>query len=214
MRILSTNLSTPQQVMHGRTEVTTGIFKKSVAGPIMLGREGVTDDCVADLKVHGGREKACYLYGHQHYRHWGRSYPGLPLNYGLVGENLTVDRFDENEVYVNDIYAVGGAILQVSRPRQPCFKLGLRFNDPAVIGEMIELGYCGAYASVLTKGDVQAGDTLRLTQRREGSPSIAELYRLIFRYDRLRDGHRARELVDGDHVAEGDRKYLLRQLAK
>jgi len=175
-KLLSVNVGRPREVEHlGRT-VRTAIFKEPVAGPVRVGRTNLEGDRQADLRVHGGPEKAVYAYDLSAYEHWRREL-GRELPFGQFGENLTVEGLPETEVSIDDVYRVGGALLQVSHPRSPCYKLGIRMGSPAFLKTFLESGRTGFYLRVLEEGDVQAGDAIELVRREPEAPTVLETVR-------------------------------------
>ena len=136
MLVKSVNIGNKQDVLWNGKTVSTGIFKKSVLS-IKLGKEDVDLDDVVDRKYHGGIDKACYIYSFNHYAFWQKLYPNVELNFGMFGENITIEGLNEKTVYIGDIYRIGGATVKVTQPRQPCFKLGVRFSDQKIIKQFI-----------------------------------------------------------------------------
>ncbi len=179
MQIISTNIGEPKVISWKGKEVKTGIFKYPVNHPLFLGTEDVDNDHVVDRRYHGGIDKACYLYSADHYKYWQKLYPGLEMPYGIFGENLTVEGLHEADVNIGDIYKIGEAVIQATQPRQPCFKLEFRFNDKRIVQQFIDSGFSGVYVRVLTKGNVKAGDSMELIERKE-SLSIHKVYELIY----------------------------------
>lgn len=180
MKIISTNIGTSKTVEWQGKEIQTGIFKYPVNEPIVLEKTDVKGDQVIDRKYHGGEMKACYIYSHDHYAFWKAQYPDLDWDYGMFGENLTVQGLNEATVKIGDVYTVGAAKVQVTQPRQPCFKLGIRFQDQGIIKKFVDQPYPGVYLAVLENGAVKKGDEFQLVERREKSVSIAEVYHLLF----------------------------------
>lgn len=178
MKIVSTNIGERTTVVWRKKEVETGIFKKPIDQPIFLGKTDVKSDTVIDRKHHGGVYKACYLYSAHHYPYWKKKYANLDWHYGMFGENLTVDSFDETQLYVGNIYKVGNALVQISEPRQPCFKLGIRFNNAAVIKDFLEYPSPGTYIKVLEEGEVKVGDEFILQQEDTAKFTVQEYYEL------------------------------------
>jgi len=133
MKIISTNISNPKMVIWKNREVVTGIYKEPVDHAITLEKTDVKGDHVIDRRYHGGEDKACYLYSADHYPFWKERYPSLNWQYGMFGENLTVKGLEEEKINIGDTYKVGTAIVQVAQPRQPCFKLGIKFEDQSAI---------------------------------------------------------------------------------
>lgn len=180
MKTLSTNIAKPTSIIWNEKELTTGIYKKPTNQPIYLGKEGVKDDEVSDKKVHGGIFKACYIFSNEHYAYWKHRYPNLDWNYGMFGENLTVSGLNEKNIYVGDIYEIGDALVQITQPRQPCFKFGIKFKTPKVLKEFIEHGFPGTYVRVLKEGLVKNGDPIKLVKQAENSLTTWQLFDLLY----------------------------------
>lgn len=165
----------------GPKSVPSGFVKHRGDGIAHVGMLGLQGDEQADLTVHGGPDKAVYAYALSNYAAWLRDFPqhaGLLIPGGL-GENLTIDGLCEATVCVGDIVRIGTTTLQVTQPRQPCFKLALRFNNPRLPQAMMRNGACGWYYRVLVPGSLAAGDTLTLQARPNPSWTIARFHRLI-----------------------------------
>ncbi len=180
MKVISTNLSEPKKVSWRGKDVLTGIYKYPVAEAIFLGNEIVEKDTIADRKVHGGVDKACYLFSALHYPYWRGLYPHLGWDWGMFGENITLDSMDERHIHIGDIYEIGSAVVQVSQPREPCYKLGIRFDNQGILKQFIEHGFPGTYVRIIKEGKVSTGDELKLVKKAEPALSIYDLYRLIF----------------------------------
>jgi MOSC domain-containing protein YiiM len=151
----------------GPEGVLSGFIKHAVTGPVEVTPTGIVGDEQADLRVHGGPEKAVYGYAESRYEAWHRSTPrhAALLVPGAFGENLTIAGCDETTVCLNDIVRIGSCLLQVSQPRQPCFKFALRFADITMPQAMVRNGYCGWYYRVLRPGQLAATDTVTLEER-------------------------------------------------
>lgn len=130
-------------------------------------------DAQSNLAVHGGAEKAIYVYPAEHYAYWRASLGELA--WGAFGENFTTEGLLEEEVRVGDRFAVGSLQLEVTQPRTPCVKLAVRFQRPAIVREFRDSGRSGFYCSVLREGEAQAGDGVAWLERARGMPTIAEL---------------------------------------
>lgn len=165
----------------GPEGVPSGFIKRPVTGPIAAATLGLAGDEQADLKVHGGRDKAVYGYAHDNYAAWLREYPqhAALLIPGAFGENLTLDGCDEASVFFGDVVRIGSAVLQITEPRQPCFKFALRFDDAAMARAMVKNGRCGWYYRVLTPGTLQAGDSISLLERPHPDWSLERVNRQI-----------------------------------
>ena len=152
MKILSTNIGKPVTIEWRGQQIETGIYKYPVEQPIRLEKEDVADDHVIDRRYHGGVDKACYLYSADHYSFWQSKFPALELQWGMFGETLTVSGLNESAIRIGDYFSVGSAIVQVSQPRQPCFKLGIRFGDQSVVSDLWSLPFPGVYVRVIIPG--------------------------------------------------------------
>jgi len=183
MKIVSTNIAEPTTIEWRGQEVQTGIYKYPVEAAIFLGAEDVENDHVLDRRYHGGVDKACYLYSADHYSFWKNKYPAQLWQWGMFGENLTVSGLNESEIRIGDRFIIGDAEVQVSQPRQPCFKLGVRFGDQKVVDDFWQLPYPGIYVRVLQPGNVRVGDEFVLINRNADSLSVSEVFS-IFRLQR------------------------------
>jgi MOSC domain-containing protein YiiM len=176
MKILSLNLGERKKVVWRKKEIETGIFKFPVHTPVFLGSEDVEGDSVVDREHHGGIKQAVYGYSERHYDYFKKLHPDLDWQFGMFGENITFDDLNEEEITVGSIYQLGECKLEVSTSRQPCYKLGIRFNNPAIIKQFWETSMCGIYFKVLKTGVVNKKDELILLEKSIGTPTIAEVY--------------------------------------
>lgn len=157
----------------------TGIYKQPVAGPLFLGPEGLQGDRQADLRNHGGPERALNHYPAEHYALWARELAAQAGCFvpGAVGENLSTRGMVEDTVHIGDVFRLGGAVIQVSQPRSPCFKLNHRFEIPDFSARAAAAGRVGWLYRVLAPGEVRAGEELVLLERPAPSVSVAEVWR-------------------------------------
>ena len=167
----------------GREGVPSGFIKRPVKGAVMVEKLGLVGDQQADLRVHGGADKAVYCYPIEHYARWSEMLHGKDhlLVPGGFGENLTTESLDEGRVCIGDIFQIGTARVQVTQPRQPCFKLALRFEDSQMIKAMVRYGLSGWYLRVLEPGLVEAGASIAMLDRPNPAWSISRLNRLLGR---------------------------------
>jgi MOSC domain-containing protein YiiM len=151
-----------------------------------LGLEG---DEQADLSVHGGPDKAVYAYAAAHYPHWATAMPQHAELFapGVMGENLAISGMDEGDICAGDIHRIGTALLQACQPRQPCFKLGLRFGDPMMVKAMVKNERAGWYYRVVQPGIVRAGDAVTLEERPHPDFAFTRLVTLVYRRNPSRD---------------------------
>jgi MOSC domain-containing protein YiiM len=179
MKVLSINVAMPRVAnIHGK-EVETGIFKTPVAGPVVVGELNLAGDGQADLSVHGGPDKAVYVYSWDHILHWKQALRRDDLGPGSFGENLTVEGMGEDEVAIDDEFAIGTARFVVTQPRLPCFKLALALETPSIPKTFLESGRTGYYLRVLQEGTLQAGDPIYpLPSRESARGTIAEFVKL------------------------------------
>jgi MOSC domain-containing protein YiiM len=176
MRVISVNVGQPREVdWHGRA-VTTSIWKTPVAGPVRVGATNLDGDRQSDLTVHGGREKSVYVYPSEHYEAWRRDLPGVDLPWGVFGENLTIEGLLEGEIRPGDRLRIGSAELEITVPRLPCYKLGIRFGDDLMVKRFARSGRSGFYLSVIVEGTLEAGDAIVFDPRAEDDVTIADLF--------------------------------------
>ncbi|MFD2562193.1 MOSC domain-containing protein [Aquimarina rubra] len=208
MKVVSTNIGEPQTISWRGKEVKTGIYKYPVNKPIFLDTEDVKGDFVIDRRFHGGVDKACYLYAAEHYPYWKEKYPDLDWNYGMFGENLTVEGFDERDIKIGAIYRLGEATVQISRPRQPCYKLGAKFGTQKILKQFINSLFPGVYVRVLESGTVNKGDEFILIDEADDGVSISEIYMLIYHYDRSKHKDLLYKALNNNLVSDSDKKYF------
>ncbi|MGA3295087.1 MAG: MOSC domain-containing protein [Candidatus Acidiferrales bacterium] len=177
MRIVSLNVGMPRTVRYADRDVTTGIFKSPVPGPLLLRRLNLDGDHQADLKNHGGRNKAVYAYPSEHYEFWRAECPEMELPFSMFGENLTTEGLLEEDACIGDHFRVGEAVVKVTQPRIPCFKLGIRFGRPDIVKRFLASRRSGIYFSVLEEGLVNAGDAIERIHESENRISIADVNR-------------------------------------
>ena len=176
MKVLSVNLGKPTTFLWNKKEEQTGMFKFPVDSPIFLGKEVVKNDTIVNRKHHGGIDQAVYGYSQKHYGHFKELHPNLEWQFGMFGENITFSDLDEEEITVGSIYQLGETKIEVTKPRQPCYKLGIRFDNPLVVKQMWNSSMSGIYFKVLETGKVKVGDELILLEKPDETPTIAEVY--------------------------------------
>ena len=178
MKLLSVNVSQPKEVLHNGKRIKTGIFKEPVAGRTMMRRLNIDGDGQGDPSVHGGIHKAVYVYPVEHYDYWKRELSRQDLTYGKFGENLTVEGLLEGTVHIGDVFRIGEALVEVSQPRVPCFKLGIKMKDPQIVKPFLESKRVGFYVRVLEEGEVGADDAIERTKVGEGHMTVKEIVHL------------------------------------
>ncbi|MDH3495561.1 MAG: MOSC domain-containing protein [Gemmatimonadota bacterium] len=175
MRLVSVNVGQPRLVEWKGEAVQTGIFKAPVAGPVAVARTNLEGDRQADLAVHGGIDKAVYAYASEHYPSWSGELGRLDLSWGMFGENLTTEGLDEATVRVGDRFAIGTAEFEVSQPRLPCHKLGIKFSRADMVKRFLRSRRLGFYLRVRHEGVIRAGDEIRRAGSDPTAPTIADL---------------------------------------
>ncbi|MBE9126952.1 MULTISPECIES: MOSC domain-containing protein [unclassified Coleofasciculus] len=181
MKIISVNVGLPREVnWKGRT-VSTGIFKESVTDRVMVRSLNLHGDGQADLTVHGGVDKAVYVYPFEHYDYWRTELPDTDLTMGNFGENFTTTGLKEEDLNIGDRFQIGSVELMVTQPRMPCYKLGIRFGRADMVKRFLASRRTGFYFRVLQEGEVVAGDTLALVSRNENNITVADITQLYTR---------------------------------
>jgi len=183
MKLLSVNVSKPKTVAYKRRNVETGIFKEPVQGRVMLRTLNLDGDGQADLDNHGGPFRAVYAYTYENYEHWQAALGLGELTFGKFGENFTVTEMPEDDVHIGDVFKVGGAIVQATQPRPPCYKLGIRMGRPTFPKHFLASGRVGFYLRVLQEGEVGAGDEIELLEAHPEAVSIHDIIQLLY-FDR------------------------------
>ena len=175
MKIISVNVGRPRLVEWRGHMITTSIWKEPVEGRVRVARENLAGDQQSDLTVHGGEDKAVYVYPSEHYAYWREQLPDMELPWGAFGENLTTEGLLEENVMIGDRLRAGSAEFAVRQPRLPCFKLGIRFGSERMIARFLRSGRSGFYLAVVREGEIGAGDAIENVGR-AGSLSIADAF--------------------------------------
>jgi MOSC domain-containing protein YiiM len=189
---------------------TSGFVKEPVHGSVRVGRTNLDGDGQADLRVHGGVDKAILAYSAEHYPLWRDELVTSNLPYGAFGENFTVAGLDERTVCIGDVWQIGDVRVEVSQPRQPCWKLARRWRRPDLPERVIENGRSGWYFRVLTEGQVTAGQALTLLERPFARWTVADATDV--RLHRAADRLATAELADLAALAESWRIALQKRL--
>jgi MOSC domain-containing protein YiiM len=175
-RIASVNVGRPREITLGDTVVRTSIWKEPVSGRVAVRGVNLAGDDQSDRRVHGGDRKAVYAYAREDLDWWGERL-GRRLDAGTFAENLTTESLDVSGARVGEQWRVGSALLEVTQPRLPCYKLELRMDRTGFIDEFIDGGRPGAYLRIVEAGEVGADDEVRIVFRPEDAPSMAEVMR-------------------------------------
>lgn len=156
----------------------SAIWKQPLVGPVRITTEGLVGDVQADRRVHGGPEKAVHHYAGENYAKLAERFPDIAeaLVVGSIGENISTFGFDESNVCIGDIVRVGSAVLQVSQPRRPCWKIDSRYGLKGITAHIVESGLTGWYYRVLEEGEAKPGDVLERIERPAGAVSLDTLW--------------------------------------
>lgn len=195
-RVLSVSVGTPREFeFHGRT-ARSAIWKTPVAGRIAARGVNLAGDDQADRKAHGGPDKAVYAYAVEDARWWEKEI-GRALAHGELGENLTTEGIDVNGALIGERWKIGTVLLEVSEPRIPCWRLGVRMNDERFLRQFTEAMRPGSYLRILEEGDLGAGDEIRVVEKPDSDVSIRDVFRIY-----TRDRREAARLLDVPRLSE------------
>jgi MOSC domain-containing protein YiiM len=181
-KVLSVNVGLPREFEYNGRPARSAIWKSPVAGRIAARGVNLAGDDQADRRAHGGPDKAVYAYAVEDLRWWALEI-GRPLQYGELGENLTTEGIDVNGARVGERWTIGTTVLEVSEPRVPCWRLGVRMNDKLFPRRFTEALRPGAYLRILVEGDVGAGDDIQVVERPDHDLTIRDVLR-VYAFDR------------------------------
>ncbi|WP_336779360.1 MOSC domain-containing protein [Paenibacillus illinoisensis] len=209
--VLAINVGKPQPLPGQKREVLSGIVKHPVSGLVFLSFTGMTGDGQADLEHHGGPDKAVCVYDYSRYSLLEQLME-RKLDWGACGENLTVEGCSEDQVRIGDVYELGGALVQVSQPRQPCFKLAARYDFKELPVYFQESGYTGFYFRVLEEGEVAPDSPFRRIRTDPASMTVLEANRVM--HQGKKDAAGMRALLAIPSLSDSWRQTLLKRLDK
>jgi MOSC domain-containing protein YiiM len=180
MKLVSLNTGCPRDVEVNGRIVRTSIWKSAREGRLAVRTLNIAGDEQSDLTAHGGTFKAVYCYPSEHYEYWRRELPQAELPWGVFGENLTTEGLLETDVCIGDRLQIGSAEFLVTQPRQPCFKLGIRFGRDDMVKRFVASGRSGFYVRVVREGEIARDDSILLAERAAGSITVSEIFALQF----------------------------------
>ena len=207
--IVSLNIGKPIDVSFPSKAIATGIFKTPVDEPLFLSSIKFTGDGQADLVHHGGKDKAVCVYPFEHYPYWENEL-GRTLDPGAFGENLTIRGLVETDICIGDIFKLGDALVQISQPRQPCYKLSLRYDSPDMPLKVQDTGYTGFYFRVLEEGMVSKSS--RLTKISSHPKAITVAYANQLMHHRKDDLEGMKRILEVEELSESWRSTFLKRL--
>jgi MOSC domain-containing protein YiiM len=182
-KLLSVNVGTPREFQYNGRPARSAIWKLPVTGRVEARGVNLTGDDQADRQAHGGPDKAIYAYAIEDARWWEREI-GRPFAFGEFGENLTTEGIAVNDSPIGERWRIGTAVLEVSEPRIPCWRLGVRMNDSRFLRRFIEALRPGAYLRIINEGSIGAGDPIRVVQASSAPLTVRDVFRI---YNRDRD---------------------------
>ncbi len=211
MKLLSVNISLPKTVTRNGRTYRTGIDKAAFAGPVWLARLNLAGDGQGDLKNHGGEYQAVYCYPQEHYGYWATALARDDFAFGQFGENFTIQGLLESEVCIGDSFRVGEAIIQVTQPRVPCYKLANKLGIPGFEVTFLRANRSGFYVRVLEEGEVEAGASIALVSKDPIGMTVAEVNAALYLNKERAAAERAREI---EALSPGWKRSFDKLLAK
>jgi len=212
VKLLSVNVSLPKEVPYMNKTTTTGIFKEPVAVRVMLRTLSLDGDGQADLKNHGGIYKAAYAYSFENYDYWKRELGRTDFTFGQFGENFTVEGMPDDAVHVGDVFRIGTALVEVTQPRVPCFKLGIKMGMAQFPKVFLASGRPGFYLRVVEEGEVGAGDVLARVKTDPERMTVQEVCHLLYFDQKNLEG--AKKALRIQALSPGWRKSFEERLTK
>ena len=210
MKLLSVNVGLPREIkLNGKT-VRTSIWKNPVEGRVHVSTLNLDGDQQSDLTVHGGVDKAVYLYPSEHYAYWHAEFPELELSWGAFGENFSAEGILEDQISVGDRLRVGSAEFMVTQPRMPCYKLGIRFNLPGIVKHFLRSKRTGFYLTVLREGEVGQDDQMVFVEKQESGLTIHEIMNLYS--GETHDQTLLRRAIEARALPQGWKDYFRKRL--
>ncbi|KOO50715.1 sulfurase [Priestia koreensis] len=191
-------------------EIKTGICKERVSTSF-LAKEGFRGDGVADLKHHGGADRAVCIYPYEHYEQWQKEF-STTLASAAFGENITVTNMLEKDIYIGDVFQIGDAVVQVTQPRVPCSTITKRTNVDGLLKRIVETGYTGYLCRVLQEGEISEDATIHLVQAHPAKISVAYCNDIYFHQPKNTEG--MEKILAVGELAEKWRKPVAERLDK
>jgi len=211
MKVVALNIGKPITVEYNGKALTTGIFKKPSLEPVFLGKLNFEGDGQADLVNHGGEDKAVCAYPYEHYAYWEQAI-NKDLGNSAFGENLTLQGMLEQDIHIGDIYQVGEAVVQVSQPREPCFKIAKKHGVPDLALQVQNTGYTGYYFRVLQEGWVQPNSEVELIER-DGNQISIQFVNNIMHHDKS-NKEAIQQILVVEALSDSWRETFMKRLAK
>lgn len=209
-RLVSVNVGEPRTVTWLGREITSGIWKAPVHGPVTAAGNNLAGDRQADLRVHGGSDKAVYAYAAEDYEWWAEMLPQVEFHPGKFGENLTTTGLDPARAIIGEVWRIGSATFEICQPRFPCAKLGMRMGDTSFMDRFAQARRPGAYLRIAEEGTVQADDRITLLDRPDHGLRVVDL--VVGQRDREAPTELLERIAVNPQVPEGYRASAARAL--
>jgi MOSC domain-containing protein YiiM len=207
-KVVSINVGLPREFEYNGRPAKSAIWKSPVVGRIAARGVNLAGDDQADRKAHGGPDKALYAYAVEDARWWEQEI-GRALAYGEFGENLTTEGIAVNDALVGERWQIGTMVLEVSEPRIPCWRLGVRMNDKTFPRRFTEALCPGSYFRIVVEGEVGAGDQIRVVERPDHGLTIRDVFRIY-----TRDRHEVERLLAVPQMSDSWRTWAADLLQK
>jgi ferredoxin-NADP reductase/MOSC domain-containing protein YiiM len=178
--VVSINVGLPADVAWRGKTVRTAVWKRPVGGRVMARRLNLDGDGQGDLQGHGGVHRAVMVYQLASYRYWEQVLGRSLSEYGMFGENLTIEGLPDDQVCIGDRYRIGGALFEVSQPRVTCYRVGIRMDEPRMPALLVSHRRPGFYFRVLEEGEIGAGDEIVLVEQGRQRMTVAEVDGLLY----------------------------------
>ena len=207
-KVLSVNVGSPREFEYNGRLVRSAIWKSPVSGRIAVRGVNLDGDDQADREAHGGPDKAIYSYAIEDTRWWEHEI-GRSLSYGEFGENLTTEGIEVNDALVGERWEIGTTVLEVSEPRVPCWRLGVRMNDKLFPRRFTEALRPGTYLRIVVEGDLSAGDTIRVVEKPDHDLTIRDVFRIY-----TRDRDEVARIIEVPQMSESWKRWARNWLRK
>jgi MOSC domain-containing protein YiiM len=206
--VLSVNVGGVRQFEYNGRQAVSAIWKSPVSGRVAARGVNLEGDDQADREAHGGTDKAVYAYAVEDTRWWEENL-GHSLEHGQFGENLTTEGIDVTGALVGERWEIGSVVLEVSEPRVPCWRLGVRMEDKGFPRRFGAAGRPGTYFRIVGEGELGAGDEIRVVERPDHDLSIGDVFRIF-----MRDRHEAGRILSAPKISAAWRGWAQNWLAK
>jgi MOSC domain-containing protein YiiM len=207
-RVLSVNVGVPREFDYGGRKARSAIWKEPVGGRTAARGVNLAGDDQADRGAHGGPDKAVYAYAIEDTRWWEKEI-GRPFAYAEFGENLTTEGIDVNAALIGERWKVGTTVLEVSEPRIPCWRLGVRMNDDQFVRRFTQAMRPGSYLRIAVEGNLGPGDEVRVIERPDSDLTVRDVFRIY-----TRDRNEAARLLSADRMSESWKRWAADFLEK